>query len=346
MLHHWKLAVHPRLSGFPRPLRFVLRFAPLEQTMAEESSAWLTVRIGDTEGIGVDSRLLSRLLIEFSDSMLAAARFALGDRRSRRGPATESESNLAGLKITTVSPGSLVLDYERPIGLPVLAARLPGLESRRDVDPDVVANLVLDATEATKAGEDVAPGHEAVRRSVRRFLTTAAKIGASCDLDLRPPITSRRHVGVRLKDLLADTPIALSERQVSLYGHVYMADVELGRQRLRIKLPSDLDVTMEIAPDLRESLLALLDNPVELEVTETFAKGFIVNRTVRAARVLPQDLSGPERPPKSLVDLAAAQGLLNEPPAEYGALASAVWERKADVDLAESVFRQLRMSNA
>lgn len=313
--------------------------------MSDRVPTWLTVRITETDAAGVDSRLLSRLLIELSDSMLAAARYALGDRRKRRGPATTDESKLAGLRMTSLSQGSVVLEYSRPIGLGNPIPTLPGLETTQ-IDPESVAVMVMKAAEESSDGSEIEPGTEPLRRSVRRFLETASKVGSSCEFRLAAPHAESRRVEIALRALQPDATIPADQRDISLYGHVYMADVELGRQRLRIKLPNDADVTMEIVPELRESLLELLDKPVVLDVTESLRKGFVVSRTVRDARVLPDRLGGEEHPPKSLLELAAAQGLLSQPVPDYGRLASEIWLTPDEVEQASSYFRELRMASA
>lgn len=313
--------------------------------MDPSDATWLVVRISEVDGDGVDSRALSRVLMELSNAMFASARFALGDRRQRKGPPTSAESGLASLKITSVTKGSIVLQYGRPPGVPPAPPGLAGLEQLQ-VDPDQVGALVIDAIVASGAGSAIEPGTEFLRRSTRRFLEAAAKVGDECVLELKTASLGALRAQVSLRSLARNGQVQTQEREVMLFGHVYMADVEMGRQRLRVRLPNDSDATIEIIPELRDLLLELLDKPVLLRVVERLNKGFIVGRRITAAEVLPRDLSGPEKPPHSLTELAAAQGLLHYPVPDYSVLASAVWPTSEDAAKAISLSESLRKATA
>jgi hypothetical protein len=133
---------------------------------------------------------------------------------------------------------------------------------------------------------------------------------------------------------------------VTLFGHVYMVDVELGRQRLRVKLPTDADVTMDLDPELRGAAKDYLDQPVRALVDEARVNRRVVRRLVREVNILDLSQEGPERPPHSLQELAAQQGLVSRAVPDYVALASAVWPKLRDIDEWEGYVAAKRASGS
>lgn len=311
--------------------------------MDETESSWLSVRISEIDGDGADARALSRVLLALSNTMLAGARFILGERRPRSGAPSLAETQLASLTVTSITPGSIVMGFSRPQGLPP-GAGAP--DSASSPTPEDVASLVLDSIESVSRGKGVPPGAGSLWRTARQFIEAAGRVGGSCDLHVRDGSGTIRRVNVAVRDLPLPATASSDERDVSIFGHVFMADVETGRLRLRIKLPNDSDVTIETVPELRDSLPELLDQPVLLTVTEQLRDGIVVSRTVSEARVLPLGLAGAEHPPHSLAELALAQGLIDQPAPDYVALASATWPQLEDVEQSLGITKRLRKATA
>lgn len=107
-----------------------------------------------------------------------------------------------------------------------------------------------------------------------------------------------------------------------MFGHVFMADVESGRQRLRVKLPDGSDHTMPVDPDHIPELGDVHNRVVELDVSEARIGGEVVERVVGSVRVLESPEAGDDRPAQTIDDLARQQGLLMQPVPDYFALAS------------------------
>ena len=305
-----------------------------------DARPWLAVRITQTPEEGVDARVLSRLLVEFADSMILAARWRLGDRKPRRGPPTVAERRLAALRVATVSPGSLDIAYMEPPGLAELAPGLPGMEPDW-VTPDDIASVALDEFDAVGRADPIEPGKEQLRRSTLRFLNSVGKVGGTCELSHRAASGSVRRARIAVDKIEAE-PTASVERPVRLFGHAYMVDVEPGRLRVRVRTPSESEFTMDVAPEARDALAEVLDRPVRIDAVETLVKGFVTARRVERLEPVQSAESGPERPPRTLLELAASQGLLSGPVPDYVGLASDTWETPDDLAAVSSYLAEVR----
>jgi hypothetical protein len=120
-----------------------------------------------------------------------------------------------------------------------------------------------------------------------------------------------------------------------------MADVEPGRQRLRVKLPDGRDVTLEANEELKGRILAAIDRVVEIEVEEQLEGDVTTNRSLRGIEVLPSAGSGSDQPPQSIEELEREQNMPKERP-DYQALASAIWETEEQVAEFEEHLREMR----
>ncbi len=294
-----------------------------------EQDPWLGIRITEMPDTGIDSRALSALLSQFADAMILAARWKLGERRPRRGPPSASERKLATIRVRSVVPGSLNIAYLEPPAVDPSVLLLPGMEPS-GVTPDDVATVVLDEFDLVARSEEVEPGKEPLRRAARRFLDSASKVGDVCEFVHNSATGPVRRTRIQINQIESEPRVSV-ERPVRLFGHAYMVDVEPGRWRLRVRTPSEAEYTMDVAEDAKDSLPEVLDRLVRIDATERLVKGFVVGRRVDHMELLPVAEHGPERPPRSLSELAAVQGLLRAPVPDYAAMASSIWESEADV---------------
>jgi len=120
-----------------------------------------------------------------------------------------------------------------------------------------------------------------------------------------------------------------------------MVDVELGRQRLRIKLPDGRDITLGVDEGLIEKIRGALDRVVEVEAEEELEGAVTSSRNVKNVAVLPSSGPGSDKPPKSLEELQREQDLPKQRP-DYVALASAIWQSDEDVHAFEKYLRSAR----
>lgn len=303
-------------------------------TTNEHSRApWLRLVISEVEPGGVDGRVLARLLQDLSDAMLAAARERLGIPIRRSGPPSAAERRLAAIRVEWVMPGSLDFGFNEPA--PVLEYQTT---FDREVTSDLIAQQFLIDVQSARSdrapiwADDDSATVSSRRSAVARVLRAARSIGDFAEFSHRRESGEIERVSVDLRGPERRQAPVESEREVAVYGHAYMVDVELGRQRLRVKLPSGRDSTMDLDPDLRSEATSLLDQPVKAIVKETVRDGSTVRRVVRSVELVELRERGPELPPKDLATLAREQGLLFRPVPDYVARASAVWPTERDVD--------------
>jgi hypothetical protein len=298
--------------------------------MTFPQDAWLRFYVGEAPADGVDARLVAALITEITDAILVAARQRLGSHQRRSGPRNALERNLAAIRLVSVTPGSIDVRFAEPPAVDDLQGPLPSLTTAPT--PDTIASDVIGEIRRVQERDVSAGRSDALRSSVDRLLTAASRIGDYAEVSHRPSHGEPETVSLRLRE---DRPVSTADestRQVTLYGHSYMIDVEVGRQRLRIKLPDERDLTMDLDPELRADALRAMDQPVEVVVIETRQADRVTRRAIESIRMLDLGERGPERPPKSVRELAAEQGLLFRPVPDYAGLASEVWPTTQDID--------------
>ena len=121
-----------------------------------------------------------------------------------------------------------------------------------------------------------------------------------------------------------------------------MADVEDGRQRVRVKLPDESDLTMPLDEDLTGAMSDVLGQLAELRVSEAWVGGTVVERVVGAVRLLTADEQGIDVPLKSIDELAREQGLLLRPPPDYFSILSGLWESEEEAEAFREDIRRGR----
>ncbi|MEX0781529.1 MAG: hypothetical protein WD557_02695 [Dehalococcoidia bacterium] len=300
---------------------------------------WFRFYIADADGSGVEARAVASLISDVAELMLVAARKRLGLPR-RLGPPSGTERSLAEVRVVSVSPGSLALVFAEPR----LRERQTTLGDEFVVTAtaDDVASDVLEEVRLAAANAPVMAGHEEVRAAAVTLLRRARAVGTTAEVSHQERTGSRTAAAIDLRSVRTPQTAPETQREVTLFGHVYMVDVELGRQRLRVKLPSESDLTMEVDPSIREKIADVLNAQAKVRVDETLRLGLVVRRMIRDVSLLLPEEQGVETPPKSLAELAATQGLLSQPVPSYTELASAVWTSKEDVLAFESYTAQVR----
>lgn len=309
----------------------------------EEQAPWFVFTVQDTGGDGVEIPKLARLLEDLSSTFYAIARAKIGTAGPRPGRRTIAEETLAGIRLVRVLPGSTTIELEPP---PAAAqAQLPLLE---EPTADDVALAFYEEVRRIESAGPVTEGRSDIRRRVRAVIEDAAEIGSQAEIVYRP-LTRRRgfpptpvlRTTIRTREMPTEERLERSTRKRRLSGHAYMADVEPGRQRLRIKLPDGRDLTLDVDEGLITQISAALDRVVELSVEEEFEGDVATNRVARGVEILPSSGPGSDRPPKSLEELEREQDLPKERP-DYQALVSAVWETEAEVAEFEEHLREMR----
>ena len=309
----------------------------------EEQDPWFVFTVQGTEGHGVEIPKLARLLESLSATFYAIARAKIGTAGPRPGRRTIAEETLAGIRLVQVLPGSTRIELEPPPA--ATQAQLPILE---EPTADDVALEFYEEVRRIEAAEPVPEGRLDVRRRVRTVIEDAAEIGSQAEIIYRPltprsgfPSATVLRTTIRTRGIPTEDRIEHSTRRRRLSGHAYMADVEPGRQRLRVKLPDGRDVTLEANEELKGRILAAIDRVVEIEVEEQMEGDVTTNRLVRAIEILPSSGSGSDQPPKSIEELEREQNLPKERP-DYQALASAIWETEEQVAEFEEHLREMR----
>ncbi len=308
----------------------------------EAQRNWLQLRLdGAIEG-GVDARALANLLTD----VVAAARFIADERLGvgpRRGPMNAVERGLASFRVTSVSPGSVVIQLAAP---PTATERQLAFVSQ-DLGPDTIADSLVSELKDISQGTSHSEGGYERRRMVERIVRSAGQIGRVAEVtrfnnavaDAEPQVVLLRLDAPSQQSAVPEPTI----RQTVLYGHVYMADVERGRQRLRIKLPDDSDQTMAIEDDVVDHTAEALGQLAEVHVSEAIVDGRIVGRVVGRIRLLDASERGVDVPPKSIQQLAQEQGLAMRSAPDYVELLNELWPTESD---AEEFREYLRTSRA
>lgn len=304
--------------------------------MTTDSTAgrpWLLFRVDGDMGAGVDARALSQLLQDIAGAarVIADEKLALGPRR---GPLNPLELSLAGLRVASVSPGSVNIAFAEP---PTAVGQQGMLQWDEEVTPTAVTRTLIEEMGMYARNEAYTPQGIGRRRAVERLVRSAARIGNYAEVVHHPPAGEeiRAHIPLTASFSLQEEPVP-EIRQRVMFGHVYMADVEAGRQRLRLKLADDSNIVMSVEEDVRHELPSVLGQLAELHVSEAIVGGAIAERVVGLIRLLEPEERGVELPPKSIDELAREQGLLLRPPPDYFALLSGLWE----TDEEAKAFRQ------
>lgn len=309
--------------------------------MADDTGEWLEFYISDADSGGVDGNLLANLISDFSAAVYVAARRRLGLPTTRRGRPSGAERRLAAVRVLSVTPGSLHLAFREPPHIEVAQLALLSPST-----PDDVVSDLVDAIEATLHGNVAYRVEGDLERYAERLIKRAGVIGEFATITHRPSGQPPRTISIRLRERVDRDDALETRREVTLFGHTYMVDVELGRQRLRVKLPNEADVTMEIDRELIETAEAVLNRPVRLTVEEMMRDGIVVRRTIRRIELLSLVAEGPVNPPKSARELALEQGIFLRGRPDWRALASNIWRTREEVADAEEYFQAARRASA
>lgn len=300
---------------------------------------WLLFRVDGDMAAGVDARALGQLLQDIAGAARAIAdeRLGLG---VRRGPMNALEQSLAGMRVASVSPGSVTIEFAEP---PPVAVGRQGMLLDGEVTPEAVTRALVE--EIGMFASDVPPHPQGLgrRRAVERIVRSAVRIGDSADVVHYSPDGEEVRARVRTTHGLPARDDPEPEiRQRVMFGHVYMADVEAGRQRLRLKLADDSNVTMSVEEPLLGELPSVLGRLAELHVSEAIVGGSVAERVVGLVRLLEPEERGVELPQKPIDELAREQGLLLRPPPDYFSLLSSLWETEEEAEAFRQEIREGR----
>ena len=226
---------------------------------------WLLLHIDGPTG-GVDARDLAQLL----QDMVGVARLIADEKLAmgrRRGPMSAPERALAGLRVTSVSPGSFNIAFTTP---PAAVEQQSSMLLDPEVTPAAVARQLIEEFESVSRKQPPAPQSHGRRQAVERVVRSVARIGDSAELVHHPPDGEE----IRVHIVMASDAITYEEpvpdiRQRVMFGQVFMADVEDGRQRVRVKLADDSNLTMSLERDLVREMPDVLGQLAELHVSET-----------------------------------------------------------------------------
>ena len=315
-------------------------------TNDSEAKPWFEFRIEETQGRGVDIEKLTRVLQDLTSAFYAIARAKLG-KPSRPGPHTTDEQLLASIRILRVTPGSTVIEAEPPTG---------GLQGQLIADQPTADDVAYDLLQEMQRLEKKEPSlytRVDVRRRVQALVKGAGDIGKVAEAVHRPrrPF-AQLAAGAEIRARIATTELPeeveappSQPRARRVAGHAYMVDVEPGRWRIRVKLPDGRDLTLDASPELAGVMKQAVDRVVEIDSVEELVGDVVSSRTAVNLQLLPSAGPGSARPPKSIEELAAEQGMPAERP-DYEALATAVWESEEDLTDFESHLAQIRQTGA
>lgn len=299
----------------------------------DDPNRWFVFTLEDTDPTGVEIPKLTKLLNDLSSSFYAIARQKKGAAGPRPGRRALAEELLAGFRLIRVTPGSLTIELAPPPSQEQLQ-----LFEDEPIPDDVVIDFYKELQEI-EAGSPPTPGRVGIRRSVRTVIQDAGEFGPRVEVQFKPrvdrpdfPSTTRLRRTFRTTELSEPDLPAHAIRHRTLSGHVYMVDVELGRQRVRVKLPDGRDLTVDVTQEALYKVREALDRPVEVDIEEETEGEIPVRRTVFDLTILPSSGPGRDQPPRSIQDLQQEQQLPSETP-DYIALASAIW--RTDSELAE-----------
>ena len=312
--------------------------------MTTDSAAgrpWLLFRVEGDMAAGVDARALGQLLQDIAGAARAIAdeRLGLG---ARRGPMNALEQSLAGMRVASVSPGSVTIEFAEPP--PLAVGRQSMLRLDEDVTPAAVTRALVEEIGMFASDAPPSPQGRGRRRAVERIAQSAARIGDAAEVVHYSPGGEevRAHLWSTYSPYMRDDPEP-DIRQRVMFGHVYMADVEAGRQRLRLKLADDSNVTMSVEEPLLGELPSVLGQLAELHVSEAIVGGSVVERVVGLVRLLEPEERGVELPEKPIDELAREQGLLLRPSPDYFALLSDLWETEEEAEAFRQEIREGRV---
>lgn len=298
---------------------------------SETSDPWFVFKIEDADESGIEPSKLARLLTELSSALYAIARVQIDEAPNRPGRRTSQEDSLAGARIRRIVPGSTTIELAPPVtsAQPRLIAGEPDADTVMSMFAEEVANIEHDIPALPKRWE--------VRTRVRAVLDRAGDIGSRGKLihnPLRVPSGHKRQPHVtnfRVRDL-PDEKIAGESWTIrrKVAGRAFMADVEPGRERMRLKLPSGRDLSLDAGPDAVRAINGNLDRLVEVDIVESMQGDTPATRTVESVRILPLAEEPSDVPPRTLDEIEAKLRLPPKP--NYLALATAVWRNATEVD--------------
>ena len=210
---------------------------------------WMHFHIAGNPTGGVDARALAELLQEMAKAarLIADEKLSLG---RRRGPMNELERSLAAFRVISVSPGSLDITLAEP---PVPEAQAIPMWLDDEVTPAAIARDLVREFEAIASNAPTPIGANGRRQAVERVVRSAARIGEVAEI-IHYPVNDeavRIHVVLSRSSSASDEPRP-EVRQRIMFGQVFMADEEAGRQRVRVKLADGSDSTMAIERDVTD----------------------------------------------------------------------------------------------
>ena len=300
---------------------------------------WLLLHIDGPTG-GVDARALAQLLQDMVGvaRVIADEKLAMGRRRGRM---SAPERALAGLRVTSVSPGSVNIAFTTP---PAAVEQQSSMLLDPEVTPAAIARQLIEEFESVSRKQPPAPQRHRRRQAVERVVRSVARIGDSAELVHHPPDGEeiRVHIVLATDAITYEKPVP-DIRQRVMFGQVFMADVEDGRQRVRVKLADESNLTMSLERDLVGEMPDVLGQLAELHVSETLVGETVVERVVGEVRLLAAEERGVEIPPKSIDELAREQGLFLRSPPDYFLILSALWESEEE---AEAFRKDIRSGRA
>ena len=297
---------------------------------ASRPQPWLEFAIeGADLTQGIDAQDLASLIRDLATGarVIADEKLSLPGRRGRM---SAHERSLAGLRVRGLSPGSAVIEFAEPP--PVLGGQLSFVDG--EITPTDVARELLDGLEAVTSG--TADALRATPRRARAFaniVRSAGRLGQQARASLHSDGEKVAEVTLLLRVDAAAPPSepALIE-QITMFGHVYMADVEMGRQRVRVKLPGERDLTLDVSEEILDQLPAALGQIVQLQVSEARVGGEVVERVVGSFRILESEERGGSTPTRSLTELAREQGLLMRPVPDYSEIVDEMFPTEQDAE--------------
>ena len=308
--------------------------------MTDERTAWFIFKIEDSDPDGVEPSKLARLLTELSSALYAIARLQINEAPNRPGRRTSYEDAIAGARVKRIEPGSTTIEF-----VPPLSSDQPPLFSE-EPDADSVIAMFAETIETLSRNDSVSPPAQEVGRRVRAVIDRAGDIGSKGSVFYNP--RPGHHAGREIKPLrVAFRSRELSEPAMSgvpvtvrrqVVGRAYMADVEPGRERMRLKLRDGRDLTLEVDSAAAQDLKSDLEQVVEVDVAETFEEQTAPRRTVERITVL-ADASAYD-PPRTLEEIERELKLPQNP--DYVALATAVWRTRDELHEFVDRVREIR----
>ena len=308
---------------------------------------WLVFTVRDVEGIGVEIAKLTHLLNDLSSAFYAIARAQIGVAGPRPGRRAVAEEILAAFRLVRVTPGSTVIELAPPS-----TDGQTQLQLFEEPTAEDVAFAFYEEIECIERGTPPVEGRWDVRRHVRAVVEDAGEIGQRAEIVYRPrtarPGLPPGHVlttSFRTTDIPQPGAVERSTRRRRFSGHAYMADVEPGRQRMRIKLPDGRDVTLEVDEQVAARIVPALDRVVEIEVDEDMEGDITARRVALGLEILPSSGAGSDVPPKSVEELEREQDLPEKRP-DYVSLASAIWRTQEELVEFDDHLREMRRAQS